>query len=103
MVPKEDVIDASSLYKFRKLRLKNMDLLNLLINKTITLAIEEGIIKSTPVTINTTHTSSRSNPHSTIEILKLRSKQLCKYLYEVDEKTKDIFPVGILMIPRNMN
>ncbi len=76
MVPEEDVIDASSLCKFRKLCLKDMDLLNLLINKTVALAIEKGIIKSTSVIVNATHTGLRSNPHSPIEILKLRSKQL---------------------------
>ena len=33
MMPEDDVIDSSSLTKFRKLRLKDTDLLNLLINK----------------------------------------------------------------------
>ncbi|MEQ2611338.1 transposase, partial [Bacteroides hominis] len=92
MVPEEDVIEASSLCKFRKLRLKDTDLLNLLINKTVTLAIEKGIIKSTSVIVDATHTGSRSNPHSPIEILKLRSKQLRKCLYEVDEKIKEVLP-----------
>lgn len=92
MVPEDDVIDASSLCKFRKLRLKDMDLLDLLINKTVTLAIEKGIIKSTSVIVDATHTGSRANPHSPIDILKLRSKQLRKSLYEVDENIKDILP-----------
>ena len=92
MVPEEDVIEAGSLCKFRKLRLKDMDLLNLLINKTVTLAIEKGIIKSTSVIVDATHTGSRSNPHSPIEILKLRSKQLRKCFYEVDEKIKEVLP-----------
>src|SRR5690606_7223142 len=46
MSPEDDVINPSSLTKFRKLRLKDMDLLNLLINKTVTIALEKGIIKS---------------------------------------------------------
>jgi hypothetical protein len=33
MYPEEEVINPSSLTKFRKLRLKDTDLLNLLINK----------------------------------------------------------------------
>src|SRR5690606_15416080 len=37
MAPEEDVINSSSLTKFRKLRLKDMDLLNLLINRTVTI------------------------------------------------------------------
>ena len=35
------VINPSSLTKFRKLRLKDTDLLNLLIGKTVTIAIEK--------------------------------------------------------------
>ena len=38
-----DLINPSSLCKFRKLRLKDKDLLNLLIGKTVEIAIEKGI------------------------------------------------------------
>jgi IS5 family transposase len=92
MVPEDAVIDPSSLCKFRKLRLKDADLLNLLINKTVSLALEKGIIKSTSVIVDATHTCSRSNPHSPIEVLKFRSKQLRKTLYEIDDKIKDRLP-----------
>lgn len=92
MVPEEDVINPSSLCKFRKLRLKDTDLLTLLINKTVTVAIEKGIIKSTSIIVDATHTGSRSNPHSPTEVLKLRSRQLRKSLYEVDENIKDMLP-----------
>ncbi|MBX0335627.1 transposase, partial [Pontibacter sp. HSC-14F20] len=44
--PEEAVINPSSLTKFRKLRLKDTDLLNLLISKTVAIALEKGIIKS---------------------------------------------------------
>ena len=46
MSPEEAVINPSSLTKFRKLRLKDTDLLNLLIGKTVSIAIEKDIIKS---------------------------------------------------------
>ncbi|NDV64301.1 IS1182 family transposase [Bacteroides sp. 224] len=92
MAPEDSVINPSSLTKFRRLRLKDMDLLDLLINKTVTLAIKEGIIKSTTIIIDATHTSSRSNPHSPLEVLKMRSKQLRKSLYEVDESIKELLP-----------
>lgn len=92
MVPEEDVIDPSSLCKFRRLRLKDTDLLNLLINKTVTLAIDKGIIKSRSVIVDATHTLSRSNPHSALEILKMRSKQLRKILYQTDESIKEVLP-----------
>lgn len=46
MAPEETVINPSSLTKFRKLRLKDMALLDLLIAKTVPIALEKGIIKS---------------------------------------------------------
>ncbi|HBK86477.1 MAG TPA: IS5/IS1182 family transposase, partial [Firmicutes bacterium] len=43
MAPEEDVIHPSSLTKFRKLRLKDVNLLDLLIHKSVGLAIEKGL------------------------------------------------------------
>ena len=71
-----DLINPSSLCKFRKLRLKDKDLLNLLIGKTVEIAIEKGIIKSRTIIVDATHTS----------------KQLRKCLYESDETIKNTLP-----------
>ena len=87
-----DLINPSSLCKFRKLRLKDKELLDLLIGKTVTIGIEKGIIKSRTIIVDATHTTSRSNPYSPIEILRLRSKQLRKSLYDSDESIKDSLP-----------
>ena len=92
MAPEEDVINPSSLCKFRKLRLKDMDLMNLLIKKTVDIAIEKGIIKSRTIIVDATHTASRSNPYSPLEILRLRSRQLRKAIYDADEGMKDTLP-----------
>lgn len=92
MSPEEDVINPSSLTKFRKLRLKDTDLLNLLINKTVTLAIEKGVIRSKSIIVDATHTLSRSNPFSAIEVLRERSKQLRKTIYRYDEDWKERMP-----------
>ena len=92
MTPEEDVINPSSLTKFRKLRLKDMDLLNLLINKTVTIALEKGIIKSKSIIVDATHTHSRSNPYSAVDVLKERSKLLRKVLYQMDSDYKDKLP-----------
>lgn len=92
MAPEAEVINPSSLCKFRKLRLKDMDLLNLLIKKTVDIAIEKGVIKSRTIIVDATHTGSRSNPYSPIEILRLRSKQLRKAIYNADEDIKDTLP-----------
>ena len=92
MAPEEDVINSSSLTKFRKLRLKDMDLLNLLINKTVTIALEKGIIKSKSLIVDATRTHSRSNPYTALEVLKERSKLLRKAIYQIDEEYKGNLP-----------
>jgi len=92
MTPEEEVINSSSLTKFRKLRLKDTDLLNLLINKTVVIAIEKGIIRSHAIIVDATHSLSRSNPHSALEVLRERSKLLRKAVYAIDEDMKDIMP-----------
>jgi transposase len=78
MAPEDEVINPGTLTKFHRLRLKDMDLLNLLINRTVTLAIGKKIIKSTSITVDSTHSYSRSSPHSPVEVLKMRSKALRK-------------------------
>lgn len=92
MSPEEGVIDPSSLTKFRKLRLKDSDLLNLLINKTVTIAIEKGIIRSKSIIVDATHSLSRSNPYSALEVLRERSKLLRKAVYAIDEDMKAGMP-----------
>ena len=52
LAPEDDVIDPSSLTKFRKLRLKDITLLDLLINKTVGIALEKGIIKSKSIIVD---------------------------------------------------
>ena len=92
MTPEEEVINPSSLTKFRKLRLKDTDLLNLLIGKTVSIAIEKGIIRSKSIIVDATHSLSRSNPLSALEVLKERAKQLRKVVYSVDENWKERMP-----------
>ena len=58
MAPEDPVIDPSSLTKFRKLRLKDMNLLDMLIGKTVEIAIEKDIIKSTSIIVDATHTKA---------------------------------------------
>lgn len=92
MSPEEDVINPSSLTKFRKLRLKDTDLLNLLISKTVSIAIEKGIVRSRSIIVDATHSLSRSNPYSALEVLRERSKLLRKAVYAVDEDLKEGMP-----------
>jgi transposase len=92
MAPEEPVIDSSSLTKFRKLRLKDLNLLDMLINKTVEIAIEKGIIQSKAIIVDATHTKARFNQKSPREILQDRSRKLRKAIYKVDESLKTKFP-----------
>lgn len=92
MAPEEAVIEPSSLTKFRKLRLKDLNLLDLLINKTVEIAIEKEIIKSKAIIVDATHTKARYNQKSPKEILMDRSKKLRKAVYTIDETMKNKFP-----------
>lgn len=92
MAPEESVIDSSSLTHFRKQRLKDLNLLDMLINKTVEIAIEKGIIKNQSIIVDATHTKARYNQKTPREILQSRSRKLRKAVYKVDESLKAKFP-----------
>jgi len=92
MAPEDEVIEPSSLTKFRKLRLTDVDLLDMLIGKTVEIAMEKGIIKSRSIIVDATHTKARYNQKTPKEILMEISKKLRKSVYEIDEKMKEKFP-----------
>ncbi len=92
MAPEDEVINPSSLTKFRKLRLKDMNLLDMLIAKTVQLALEKGIIKSKSIIVDATHTKSRYNQKTPRQVLQEQSKKLSRSIYEIDETMKEKFP-----------
>ena len=92
MAPEEAVINPSSVTKLRKLRLKDVNVLDLLIGKTVEIALEKGIIKSKSIIVDATHSQSRYNQKSPKEFLSEKSKLLRKSVYQVDEKIKEQFP-----------
>ena len=93
MLPEQDVINPSTLTKFRRLRLKDTNLLDLLINKTVSIAVEKGIIRSGSIIVDATHTLSKSNPISAIDVLRERSKQVRKAVYTYTEDWKGKMPI----------
>ncbi len=92
MAPEEDVIDSSSLTKFRRLRLQDVDLLDMLIGKTVEIALDKGIITSKTIIVDATHTKARYNQKSPKEFLKEKSKNVRKAVYQFDEDMKGKFP-----------
>ena len=92
MAPEEEVINPSSLTKFRKLRLKDMNLLDMLIAKTVQIALDKGLIKSKSIIVDATHTKARYNQKTPRQELQERSKRLRRTVYEVDETIKGKLP-----------
>lgn len=92
MAPEELPIDPSLLSKFRRHRLKDMDLLNLLITKTVSIAIEKGVLKSSTIIVDSTHTSARYKQKRAVDILRDQSKEVRKKAYSVDESIKEQLP-----------
>lgn len=88
-----EFIDPSLLSKFRHMRLKDMDIIDLLLNKTVEIALAEGVIEAKNKLIqDSTHTNAlyqHVGPRD--EILK-RAKDLRKATYAIDEKMKDKMP-----------
>ena len=89
MAPEDDVIHPSSLTKFRKLRLQDVGLLDMLIIKTVEIALDKGMIKTKTIIVDATHTKSRYNQKSGKEFLMEKSKNLRKSVYQFDESMKE--------------
>lgn len=76
--PESDVIDPSSLTKFRKQRLSDDGLLDKLIARSVKIAVDNGLIKSKDIIIDSTHTCSRSNAKVPVEVLDKLGKSVRK-------------------------
>jgi len=92
MAPEDAVINSSSLTKFRKLRLQDVGLLDMLIYKTVDIALEKELIKSKTIIVDATHTKSRYNQKSPKKFLMEKSKNVRKAIYSFDESMKEKFP-----------
>ena len=92
LAPESDVIDPSTLCKFRKQRLSDDGLLDKLIGKSVKIAVDNGLIKSKEIIMDSTHTCSRANAQIPVNVLQQISKQLRKAVYGLDAKAKDGMP-----------
>ncbi|KIR01146.1 hypothetical protein P261_02900 [Lachnospiraceae bacterium TWA4] len=88
MIPEEDVIHPSLLTKFRKQRLKNQDLLDLLIAKTVEIAIQQKVLKSCYIIIDSTHTHSKYHKATKKELLLKTATKLRTIASEKDYRLK---------------
>ena len=90
--PEDPVIDSTSLTKFRRQRLQDTNILDLLISKTVQIAKENNILNSKTIIVDSTHTNARYNQKSPHQILQELSKDLRKHVYEIDESYKNKMP-----------
>ena len=66
----------------------------MLISKTDGVAIEKGIITSNSIIVDATHTISRANPISPIDVLKHRNKTLRNRIKDWDSKYESLLPLS---------
>ena len=92
LMPEDNVIEASSLSRFRRQRLADTDILDLLLGKTVSIAKEYKLIDGKTIIVDSTHTLSRCTPLNQVEELQKSSKALRKMIYGVDEKMKELMP-----------
>jgi len=90
--PEDSVIESSTLTKFRRERLKDTNILDLLIGKTVAIAKEHGLLKSKTIIVDSTHTFARYNQKSPLQVLQELSKKLRKNIYKIDESIKTKMP-----------
>lgn len=92
MTPEEQVMDPSTLTVFRKQRLQDGKLLDLLIGKTVQLAQEKNLLKSRTIIVDATHTKAHYNQKKPEEILQAQAKKLRKALYGFDPSLREKMP-----------
>ena len=85
LAPEDDVIDPSSLTKFRKLRMKDDSIMDELIARSVGIALENGIRLSKTLIVDSTHTEARYGAKSARECLLEVCGNLRKKVYAVDE------------------
>ncbi len=74
MAPEDMLIDPSSLTRFRKFCLKNVGLLDMLIQQTGEIALKKGLITSKSIIVGAVYTKARFIQKSPKECLMKKSK-----------------------------
>ena len=92
LAPEDPVIDASSLTKFRKLRMKDESIMDKRISKSVEIALNNGIKLSKTLIVDSTHSEARYNAKSAREYLLEICKNLRKKVYAVDESYVEKMP-----------
>ena len=92
IAPEDEVINPSTLTKFRKLRMKDESIMDKLISKSVEIALENGIKLSKTSIIDSTHTETKYGVLSDREKLLEVAKNLRKKVYDVNETYTEKMP-----------
>lgn len=91
MEPEAKMIDPSLLTKFRKTRITE-DILEEMLKETIQQALDKNLIKSGTIIVDSTHTIASVRAKSPTQILRDMSKQLRKEVYKTAFELSERFP-----------
>jgi transposase len=91
MLPEDEPVDSSLLTKFRKTRI-TQDILDDMLKETVRQAIDKGLVKSTAIIVDSTHTQARYKQQSPTQMLRKLSKDLRKEIYTTDYDLSNDFP-----------
>jgi transposase len=91
LTPEDSVADSSLLTKFRKTRITE-DKLEEMLFETVRQAIEKGLIKSRMIIVDATHNKSSSKHETPTQILRRMTKELRKELYRTQYELSEKFP-----------
>jgi IS5 family transposase len=89
--PEDEVPDASLLAKFRTLRITE-DKLQQFLNETVRQALDNNIIKSKTIIVDSTHSRSKHTPQTPTQILREMTKNLRKEIHRTQNEISNIFP-----------
>jgi len=91
LAPEDEMIDPSLLTKFRKTRITE-DILEEMLREIIRQAIEKGLIKSTAIIVDSTHSNASVRPKTVTQVLRELSKQLRREIYREMVELSEKFP-----------
>lgn len=92
IAPEEDVIHKSLLSKFRTQRLKDTNLLDMLLEKSIEIALEKGVLVSDTIYVDATHIQSKYHFQTKREALTELARDLRHTAYQIHSGIKERFP-----------
>jgi IS5 family transposase len=89
--PEAGMPDSSLLTKFRKMRLTE-DILSDLLKETVRQAIEKGLIRSNAIIVDSTHIRSLAGKETPTAALRRMSKELRREIYQTQYDLSEKFP-----------